>query len=245
MKATFGFGLAYCVLFGVIAGMPLDFSGAQDRDTLPIDAQNARAEYLGQRKTGLLRLNQVYLDKLKAIQEKYTKEGNLETALAIKAEIDRVTLESQEMLGEAASLPQNTDKAPTLALVANVATEITIEAKNEDGVTLGNLKKGDTITLQYVSGKWKSHGSLASENPDAAVISHGDDNRIGLFSKKVASSRPRLLTLVPAGTITKPFTFVVPDDFAAIVLRINIDPDNEWKSNPGSVVYRVQVKKGA
>ncbi|MCP5541223.1 MAG: hypothetical protein H7A53_12155 [Akkermansiaceae bacterium] len=250
-------GFALVLGLGYLAGD----SHAQDRDSLPVDAQRVRADYLAQRKNGLTRLNQNYLDSLAALQTKYTEANDLDAALAIKKEMERVaaeikalqaspvTAEGPETMRPSGTLAPSTPSGTpsvtaTTGTLAGALKDTVIEPWKEDGVSLGKLKKGDKVILQYVSGKWKSHGELATEDPDAITIGHGDENRLGIFQKQREGSRPRLLILVPPGTKQKPFVYPIPDDYAEIVLRINEDPDGKWEQNPGSVVYKVGVEKG-
>lgn len=51
------------------------------------------------------------------------------------------------------------------------------------------------------------------------------------------------LPIVPTDTENTPFEFVVPPGYKEIFLRLNEDPDNEWKENPGKVVYQVTIQK--
>lgn len=236
-----GSALLRLSVFAAIAPLTLHLT-AQERNQLPLDAQNARAEYLAQRKAGLLTLNQRYLESLKSIQEGYTRAGHLDQAVAIKAEMDRILAEVAELKGGSPTTPAPADTSAAPIPEGEVIS-LTIEAKNEEGVPLPQLKKGDQIVLQYQSGAWKSHGVLGTEKPDAERLAHGDANRLAIFSKKSQVAKLRALAMVPPGTAEKPFEFTVPDDFYSIVLRINDDPDGSWEGNPGSVVYRVQIKK--
>ncbi len=44
---------------------------------------------------------------------------------------------------------------------------IAISAKSNEGYVLGPVRKGQRVTLSYVSGKWKGWGRYATESPDA------------------------------------------------------------------------------
>jgi hypothetical protein len=52
----------------------------------------------------------------------------------------------------------------------------TIPANSADGYHLGPVRQGDLVTLQYAQGLWKALGHLATENPDAPTLEHGDES---------------------------------------------------------------------
>ncbi|MCB1233081.1 MAG: hypothetical protein KDN19_22755 [Verrucomicrobiae bacterium] len=217
---------------------------AQTESTLPPEAFNAKLAHEAERKETLLKLDHDYLKQLAKIQEKYTRENKVNTALAIKREIDQIEREIEELSATPDSPESDEDgDDPGITVPQGKPVTVVIKASDSDGVALENLRKGDQLILQYVAGQWKSHGELASENPDSPVLFHGDENRLAIFSKKSPTSRFRPLALVPPETQQKPFIYILPSDYHRISLRIHLDPDGHWSENPGSVTYRVQLKR--
>lgn len=219
-------------------------SGAQNREALPPEVESLLSDYIEERKELLLELDQAYLKKLAAALEKHSREGHVDAALAIRREMEVLQEEARELSEPEPPEMSDADKGPRKVTVTeDRPITITIPAKEENGVILENVRKGDEIILQYVSGRWKSHGKLPSENPDSIEIAHGQENRLAIFSKKTAISRLRPLAIVPADTSAHPFTYPISSFYDRVVLRINEDPDGVWESNPGAVIYRVQLKR--
>ena len=52
-----------------------------------------------------------------------------------------------------------------------------------------------------------------------------------------------LISRTHPNLVVKLFEFEIPEDYAAITLRINKDTDGKWENNPGHVVYQVKVKR--
>ena len=119
---------------------------------------------------------------------------------------------------------------------------VAISADSETGYLLGAVPRGSVLAVQYVSGKWKSWGGIATENPDAAQPAGGDRCRLAVV-EVLPGKGPvvRTLGLVPADTVTKPFVWRADRDYSTLAVRIN-DTDGEWK-NPGSVQYKVRLDK--
>lgn len=228
--------LALSVLAAHLVSRPP--SVAEEANALPADAVTAQADYLSQRRKGLILLNERYLAKLKELLVAHTRSGALNPALAIRAEIARIEEENTFLESEGppplGSRPAETGPQPAL---------VAIDASAERGSPLADAATGDTVTLRYVSGKWKNHGVLASENPDGASVQRGDENRLAIFGRKVGATRPAHLAIVPPDTENTPFEFVVPSGYKEIFLRLNEDPDGKWQANPGKVVYEVTIRK--
>jgi hypothetical protein len=117
---------------------------------------------------------------------------------------------------------------------------IAISVKNEHGYTVGNIAKGEKLVLQYVSGKWKAWGKIATDSPDAK-----DGNiKCRLAICEANEEGTTVLAVVSGGTAIKPFEWIADKNYEKVVLRIN-DPDGDFESNPGTEVkYKLQVFKG-
>lgn len=120
--------------------------------------------------------------------------------------------------------------------------EVTIKSQSPVGYMVGPLKQGDKLKLSYISGKWKAWGRLATESPDAVNIGGGDKCRLAICEFR-NETEVVTLTLVPAETSTRPFTWTAKQDYDHILLQIN-DNDNDFASNPASdVKYSLTIEK--
>ena len=231
------------VVLLVFSCLSISWVGSQDTTALPTDAAAARADYLAQRKNGLIQLNQRYIAKLNESLLVHTKAGQLEKALAVKEEVTRIEAEIAELTGIDPRPTGSPAAGPGSAPQPGTPFAVVIEASAEKGVMIDGILQGDKLVLQFQSGKWKSHGKLATEDPDAVLMSNGDENRLGIFGRKAGVSRPVRLAVVPPETAKRPFEFLVPPDYREVFLRINDDPDDGWKENPGKVFYLVTIAK--
>jgi hypothetical protein len=129
----------------------------------------------------------------------------------------------------------------TLASLPMAAGDVReISPKSERGLSLGVMKAGMVLRLQYVSGTWKAWGHNATASPDDPnEHERGDKNRLAIVNI-LTSGAVEPLVVVPTGTVTNPFEFTAPRDLENVALRIN--SDGNWASNPnGHVKYRVTV----
>ena len=119
-------------------------------------------------------------------------------------------------------------------------TKATIPANSPGGFKLGAVKQGDIITLQYLDGKWKGHGHLATENPDTTTDSE-DESRLVIARGPKGNKPGDVIVVVPRDTAAKAWSYTVATSREDIVLRIN--KNSEQKDNPGSVVYKVTITR--
>lgn len=207
-----------------------------------------------------LKLAEWYQSRLKTVQDEHTKAGRIEEALLVNAEIKRVAADpcclvktdtgdetKLKKLNETAEpVTEDTPKTaspsiPTPSTIASGAKQITIPANREVGYIVGPMKKGSNITLKYVSGKWKSWGTVPTEDPDSETTERGDAARLVIASQQTGQ-QSEILAIVPAQTAQNPFTYTFTEDYANILLRINDCPgQTSFASNPGSVVYSITL----
>jgi formylglycine-generating enzyme required for sulfatase activity len=134
---------------------------------------------------------------------------------------------------------QRFSKSSGIALPPREIT-VTIPANSAVGYELGSVRKGSTITLQYVEGKWKAWGRVATENPDAEQSERGDRCRLAIVELSADRSEGTVLQVVPAGTAEKPFAWRADRTYRDLALRIN-DSDPGWDKKPGAVQYKVLI----
>lgn len=232
------FGVFFLVVFAAATAV----SQSNEAAELPVDAAAAQAEYTAQRKNGLLQLNQRYLEKLEEILVNHTKAGRLNDAVAVRAEVNRIKEEIAMLKGgeRQGGLPP---LAPTVFARANAFVPVEIKASAERGTVIEGVQAGDKLVLSYRAGRWKSHGVAATEDPDSAATQHGEENRLAVFGRREGATKAERLVVVPPGTVNRPYEFVVPLGYREIFLRVNEDPDGDWRDNPGAVTYEVGIAK--
>ncbi len=119
--------------------------------------------------------------------------------------------------------------------------KITVTAvSKERGTKLGNFKKGDKITFQYVKGELTpSKEDLKPFSPDS-TSAHGE--AIELFSKPKSNVPDESIAKLPVGTAKTPFSYVFDGDVKNVALRF-ISGWAGWKTPDGEVVYKVTIEK--
>lgn len=229
-RLNFGFTLALLAF-----GMQICSAHAQNSITPEMD--RLRTSYEAARERATRPIDEKYLSELSKLQDTYTREAKLEPAVAVANEIKRM----KERLGMPTA-PVTPALAPAAGVAATSGPESTVivPANTPNGYRLGAVKRGDSITLQYIDGKWKSQGGIPSESPDRLAATYGDNDRLVIARAMDDKGKPgEVIKVVPAETATQPFTFVFPTSRDDVVLRINANSDR--KENPGTVTYKVKL----
>lgn len=185
-------------------------------------------------------LTETYIAELMKVQDSYTKAGKLDEAVAIANEV-KVMKQRLGVFEAPQASPSSPAAPPVTAAPAGQALRVTIPANDPNGYRIGAVKRGDTITLQYVEGMWKDHGGIATANPDEAKIDGGEENRLVIARGSVNGAPGDLIKLVPAETRKKAFVYVFQTSRDDVVLRINTNSDR--KQNPGAVTYTMTLKR--
>jgi len=112
---------------------------------------------------------------------------------------------------------------------------VTIAASDADGYRINDVKKGASLSFQYLDGKWKEHGHIAEFNPDDAKTP--DNSKLVIALPRTGGGLGSVLATVSPSTAKRRFVFTADKDYAALVLRINAEPS----ANPGKVEYKVTL----
>jgi len=206
----------------------------------PAEFDRLRTSYEGARERAVRPIDEKYLTELSKLQDSYTKAAKLEDAVLVANEIKRM----KERLGTPAvpGAPVLVAPAAPAAALGGSGQEVMVNIVSNDpnGYRLGGVKRGDTITLQYVSGKWKGKGVIASENPDDPKASYGEEDRLVIAEAADANGKEgKVIKVVPPETATKAFVYVLQTSRNDVVLRINVG--SERKENPGYVTYKMKL----
>jgi hypothetical protein len=180
-------------------------------------------------------LSETYLNELKKLRDQFTRGGKLEEANAVQAEITVIS-EKLNVMSTAATSGQ-----VLAGDVKVLETTAVIPAASPEGFKLPPLRRGDKITLSYVSGLWKCDGNIASVNPDEEVTERGDRARLVLAEGPKNKVPGSIIKMVPPGTKDKPFSYLVQTTRDDVVLRIHSGSDNP--KSPGAVTYTVKISR--
>jgi hypothetical protein len=179
-------------------------------------------------------LADTYLAELRKLKASYTKDGRQEEAQQVETEMQMITAKLESM-----GAPPSTFAVVPAGQTIVMDVKAMIPANSPDGFKVGPVRKGDVISLQYIEGKWKDHGVIASANPDDAK----DDpvNRLVISQPSKSGAPGNVLAAVPPGTAAQPFTYAVQTSRDMVVLRISENSNNP--KNPGSVYYQLRITR--
>lgn len=229
-----------CALNSLLAVIAAQIFTAQAQIVVPADMERLRVAYEAARERATRPIDEKYLTELVKLQDSYTKAAKLQEAVVVANEIKSM----KERLGLQAS-PNSPTLAPAVApgkaaKKDNQDVTITIPANSPNGYRIGGVTKGDTLTLQFVDGKWKSQGGIATESPDNPTATYGENDRLVIAEPADANGAPgKVIKIVPADTATTPFVYVMQTSRTDVVLRINNNSDR--KENPGVVTYKMKL----
>jgi hypothetical protein len=120
------------------------------------------------------------------------------------------------------------------------AGEVTIPAtvgRGNGQISLGPVKKGQTVTFVYVRGEWTDWPGNPPGSPDDVVPKNPNVEQVAICEKK--GQTVTKIGAVARGTKEKPYVFTAPEDIEELVLNMD---DDKAGNNKGEVVYRVEIK---
>ena len=212
--------------------LSLSFVGSSAQEPAP-ELSKLKSSYEGAVQRATLPITETYVKELTKLKDSYTRAAKLQEALAVEKELQNYS----NVLAAQSSLPVTTQPGAT----PTVDAEVKIPANSPDGYRIGPVKAGDVITLQYVEGKWKAWGGIATSSPDEAREESGKEGQCRLVIAEASRNGVpgKILKVVPAETIGKPFIYKVATTRDDIVLRIAAN--SNAPSNPGQVTYKLKV----
>jgi hypothetical protein len=178
----------------------------------PADLKRLREAWQRAREQVDAPLDRKYADALLELMGRLVKAGNRDQAILVDAEIKKIT-------------PQ-----AVTASADGDAQLVEIDAKTE-GTSLGKLKAGQQIRLNYAEGTWTSYTAWAPNSPDDTKIATNRLRVVGVTGKG------KSLAEVPLDTKRHTFIFHVVED-GEYFLRIG---DPVLDSNEGKVKYKVAI----
>lgn len=196
----------------------------------PEQLRQLRGSYEAAVQKAIKPMSEAYLNELKKLRDNFTRSANLEAANAVQKEIDLYAAKVAAAAG-----PAPGSQSVVLDTVAVIA------ANSIDGYKLAPLRKGDVLTLSYVSGTWKNNGIYASDNPDVISTERGEATRLAIAEASKGGQPGKVIKAVPPETQATPFTYVVQTSRDDAVLRIFYGGNNP--KAPGTVTYKVRVTR--
>lgn len=196
----------------------------------PVELQGLRKSYHSALDRAVKPVSQTYLDELKRMRDNFTRNAQLEAAVAVQKEIDLIE-SKMKTLGS----PVADAEVKVLEAVA------VIPANSMEGFKLGPVRRGDVITLNYVSGLWKNDGNIPTENPDAAQTDRGERTRLAIAEPPTDGRPGKVVKMIPPHTQNSPFQYLVQTSRDNVVLRIHYGGDNP--KAPGAVTYKVKITR--
>jgi hypothetical protein len=176
-------------------------------------------------------LTDTYLKELQKLRGSYGRSGMQKELAQVEAEIQAITLK----------LATLTEGKTSVGKVVVSSRTADIPPNDPNGFSLGTIREGDTITLQYVKGLWKGHGNIATANPDAIDEVTGDKYRLVIAAAAKDGKPGPVILIIPPGTAERPYVYHVPATAEAAVLRIHENSDRT--DNPGSVTYKIKIER--
>jgi hypothetical protein len=164
--------------------------------------------------------------KLEDAKKSYARKEDLEGGMLCQAKVKE--LNDGEVMR---AVEENYGKGKVL--VNSAVKEVWIEASS-DGVSVGTLKKGQTLVVQYLEGEWSLTQKAKKVSPDSPTI--GPALRTALFNKNNVTFP---VSTIQGGTALKPFEIFIQED-GDYVLRIVDNAGRE--DNPGKARYRYILK---
>lgn len=182
----------------------------------------------------MLDVTKQYVSSLDKMMRQYTASGNLDAAMRVKEEktkFDKIIASTEEKIKGLTPVPVLEKKAVTISSDHNpgAGREITIDAKSEHGIDLGDVRKGQKVTLRYISGTWSYGGDMGSP----------DENSCPIAISSFESGKEEIITTVPRGTAKNPFEYRFQKPYQKVVVKI---ADDNLHDNRGKVEYRMFLK---
>lgn len=202
--------------FGQEADLPKIAQGVSRK--FEADIAKAKLDYL----QAIQKAQREALKALEAQERKIVRSGDLDAANEVREfanQIEQATI--TRLLGP------DLDKPITVLL--SPSYNFTISATS-NGVPIGSFKKGQKISIQYISGAWGYGGSMGKR-----VISPDNPTRSNAAAAAVVSPSGETRN-IPPGTAKASYTFTVTEN-GVHAIRMT---DRDRKNNRGSATYTVK-----
>jgi len=187
------------------------------------------------------RLNEQYLRYLDSLMQRFTRAGDLDAALAVRKEKQRIL----GLLGQEEDLPPTKPSSPATAasLVKTPMGKIAvIRGEDKEGTLIGSVAAGTRIIIQYESGKW-THANSANFpviSPDdiPPTRPYGEQERVVILAAESKRDNPLVLASIPNGTAEHPFEFTFSEPHKLVTLRMS---GGDPAGRAGKVQYRYSL----
>ena len=135
------------------------------------------------------------------------------------------------------AMPVVKEAAKTNVEAKVISDEYSIRGDAYKGTSIGRFKKGETITIQYVSGRWTGNlgGNMSSpdEGPEMAQLCQIQNGAMDRRQVVVVTCD------IPRGTRNNPFVYVIENDGEYAIHKYDSAGETSYKDNSGVVRYKV------
>jgi hypothetical protein len=161
--------------------------------------------------------------QLQGVQDLEARRGNAVGAAAVQKKIAELT---------GVLIPAVPPAAVPAAVPGVGKGSFVVDSRSSTGTAIGPGKKGQKVTVQYVSGAWSTDaGAVASpDNPPHRFAQ--------ATLQAVVDGQTEVIALIPGGTKARAYTETLKKDYAEIRLGIN---DTYKDDNSGEVTYKVSI----
>jgi hypothetical protein len=173
---------------------------------------------------GKVRLLPAYTRKLSSAKKLASKKGEAEEAKKNDDYLDQLKEEGEALR----SAPPRGGKDYVISAK---------EGANSVRVSLGPLRKGRTLMIQYLTGKWTHYPKSIPGSPDDIKVLHENVGR--LYVCVVVKGKVIPIIKVRGGTARRPLAFKPLKDIPELVLNSS---DKSPTNNVGEVTYRVWIE---
>jgi len=173
-------------------------------------------------------IKRVYVEELKKLRDDRLSRKMLVEANEIDAELSAYE-DTRAPIAQPSTAPATLTKSARIKVAAN----------DPNGYRIGPVKAGDSLTVQYREGVWKSWGLYATISPDDVPAE--SDKCKTVIAKACPKDGPpgEVLTVVPGLTAKTPFVYTFTEDCDAVIrIADAINP-----KAPGIVMYSISLKR--
>jgi hypothetical protein len=210
---------------------------------LPSGAEKAIDRYRSSIDRMLLQLRKDHrsvIAVLEAQRKQAIAKGDNRAVAAIEAEAAELSHQLDEIVNAAEAVQVGVNPAGGAPPIVGAPRVLAIDGADKVGVSLGAMRAGTVITVQYANGSWSNSG-LGTSSPDET---NQQLMQLCIAGTSAATNLNNdLIVLVPLQTARSPFRYVLQQNYDNVSLRMADDIYNGpgHSDNGGRVFYRVAV----
>jgi hypothetical protein len=132
---------------------------------------------------------------------------------------------------------------PVPVVIEPIITVLDVVVQSTDGcgsrgTSLGKIRNGTVLTMQYVNGAWTAYPYEPLKNPDIPESNSTNNCPTPSVCGRLNGINKQLIR-VGTGTAAQPWSFTVEGDYDEVIM--NMESDSKPDNNLGSVDYSVMI----